>query len=461
MRPGGGAGDRGGGRDALAFAFAGLVAGVALLPSERLLDLKPAAALLAAAVLALGWALGRPLAAWQEPALTAWRWGLAAACVWALAAQWPGRVSAGFGNPGYFAAFLCLSWPLALGRPWLLALALATLAATGSRAGLAALVLQGLALAWREPARRQGVVAAGLGLAAWLALAGRESLMRPTWRPEIWRQTLAAVGERPLTGWGLQPFAAAMEGRWDPGLAARLAQSGQYVEHPHQLLLGVLFHGGLLGLVGLGLGLALLWRRLPWLGLGLLGLFLQSQADRFFFQAAALGLPLLFLGLQAPARGRVLGWVLAPALAWLALQPLWQWRQATAPALPDVPAAPMSAVQEADPAAWDRRGTALASAGDFAGAAAAFRRALQLEPSAGRALNLGNSLFSQGLFKEAEAAYGEALRLDPRSADAHFGLGYALFRQRRIREALAALDQALRLDPRHAEAATLKRQILR
>jgi tetratricopeptide (TPR) repeat protein len=458
---------KGEGGDALAFVFAGLMAAIVLLPAGALLDLKPAAALLAAAVLGLGWARRRPLQGWEPQALQAWRWALLALCATALALQGGQRVSGSFGNAAYLAGFLVLSWPLLLGRPWALGLALLTLVATGTRAAWLALAVQGAWLAWREARWRRGIALVGALLAGAAALRwGLQDFLRPTARLQVWQRTLAAAWERPWLGHGFEAFALQMDGRWGAALTQQLAETAQYVEHPHQVLLSVFFHTGLVGLLGFGLALGLLWRaRLdPALRLGLLGLLAQAQFDRYFFHAGLLGPPALLLALRLPRPARGLSIALALGLSALAMVPLWQWRQAVGPAGQLGPApvtAPKLDAGSTDPAHWDRQGTALASQGAFHEAAGAFRQALRLQPTSGRAQNLGNSLFAQGLFKEAEAAYREAVRLDPGSADAHFSLGYALYRLNRIRDAMASLDAALKLQPGHAEAATLKRQILR
>lgn len=451
---------QGEGSDALAFVFAGLMAGIVLLPSTRLLDLKLAAALLAGATLALSWALGRGTTAWMALGRDAWRWSALAVALAALLLRGAGRAEAGFGNAGYLGAFLALSWPLWLGRPWALVLMGAALLASGSRAALLAVGVQALVLAWKQPAQRRRILFTLLTLAGAAAIAwGREGLLRPTLRLEVWRQTWDAAVQLPWTGHGRLPFALAMEGRWQGALATALAQGSQYVEHPHQLLLGIFYHGGLLALALFGIALFYGQRALARQGLwlGFLGLLVHAQFDRFFFEAALLGPPLLLLACEARP-WRWLAALLVPALIYGAVEPLWASRQAVRPT--DFAQAKLAAGPN-DPAHWDQQGTALAAKGAFHEAAGAFREALRLEPTSGRAQNLGNSLFAQGLFKEAEAAYRDAVRLDPRSADAHFSLGYALYRLNRIRDAVASLDAALKLQPGHAEAATLKRQILR
>jgi hypothetical protein len=115
--------------------------------------------LLAAGVL-LAWGLGGLPAVWGEALLRHWRRAALLVAVWALlqraGLEWmPAYAAAGsklramgsYGNAGYLAAFLCLSWPLAMGwqgrrRYGALALLFAALLATQSRACLAALAVQ-------------------------------------------------------------------------------------------------------------------------------------------------------------------------------------------------------------------------------------------------------------------------------------------------------------------------------
>jgi tetratricopeptide (TPR) repeat protein len=472
---------QGEGRDALAFVLSGCVAAVALLPTRALLDLKLSAAMLAWAALCAGWAWRGKVVDSSALMLDAWRGAVLTLCVWALGMQGLHRIPGSFGNAGYFAAFLVLSWPLYLSLPKLernlaLTLLAATLLATGSRAALVALAVQGVELARRRPAWRAAIAAAlGAVLLGALVWLGKDGLLRPTLRGELWSQTLRLALQHPWLGWGMDPFVVLTEGRWTGALAQSLAANGQFAEHPHQLLLNVFFHRGLLGLALLMAALAALRYALGRCGeagallwLGVLGLIAQAQFDRFFFDAVLLTPPLLFLAQRAPLQLPPLRRLMIAAVAAMAAMQAWRpiqaWREGVASAetagLPAASAALPSAGPQ-DPAHWDQQGTALAAKGDFHGAEGAFRQALSLQPSAARAINLGNCQMMEGRYGDAEGSFRQAVALDAKNADAQFSLGYALFEQKRLKDALSALDEALRLKPGHAEASKLKEQILK
>ena len=103
--------------------------------------------------------------------------------------------------------------------------------------------------------------------------------------------------------------------------------------------------------------------------------------------------------------------------------------------------------------AWNNLGVALGAAGDPAGAEAAFREILRLDPNAPRAHgNLGNVLLGRGELDGAEAEFREAVRLDPAQAVFHNGLGMALLNKKDRAGAEAEFREAVRLDPRYARA---------
>jgi len=92
--------------------------------------------------------------------------------------------------------------------------------------------------------------------------------------------------------------------------------------------------------------------------------------------------------------------------------------------------------------------------GRYAEAAAAYRRALELDPTfAQAALNLADLQRSLARDDEAERILRELLKRTPQSAPAHHALGLALVRQRRTLEALEELALATKIapdDPRFA-----------
>jgi tetratricopeptide (TPR) repeat protein len=63
------------------------------------------------------------------------------------------------------------------------------------------------------------------------------------------------------------------------------------------------------------------------------------------------------------------------------------------------------------------------------------------------AYNQGLALANAGDFLGAEAAYRQAIALDPKLPEAWNGLGHALKKQKRYPESLAAYDRALELRP--------------
>jgi O-antigen ligase len=480
--------------------------------------------------------------AWIRILLHAWRWSVLALALYAVAqhlgldpvqsavqAGSRSRSMASFGNADYFAAFLCLSWPLFLAwsdwrRNLALVAMLSALASTGSRAALVAVGVQALLainLVWlgpkAAPAPPSGIVgqalrAYGSGRAkkrrpyllptivAFFVFLSVWDWQRPTLRLAIWDAALGLWRQRPWLGWGPGAFVPAFQEHAAAGLEASLKATNQYVEDPHQLLLAVACAGGALGLLALGAAVHYGVRRVlasrredaAALGLAAAGLLVQSQADRFFFQAGVFVPFCLLFGILArpeaaegaPAAGlrtsRLARACVSAALACLALlalqrcvRPIQIERQAAAasmdaglPALAGFDRAgqgappALSDSAASDPLAWERQGDALATQRRFPEAAQAFEQAMALQPSLGRAQNLGNCRLMDGDLRGAVAAFRQAVALDPANADAHFSLAYGLFYQRQLTESLAELDRCLRLDPANASALALRRQIL-
>ena len=108
-----------------------------------------------------------------------------------------------------------------------------------------------------------------------------------------------------------------------------------------------------------------------------------------------------------------------------------------------------------DPAAaWAEVGGALERGGQFALAAQAFALALRAQPSAKLLIRFGSALQCLGRRGEAAAAYQKALQLDPASAEAWFKLGLAYQDSRHPGRAADAYRRALALRPELAEAET-------
>ncbi len=96
--------------------------------------------------------------------------------------------------------------------------------------------------------------------------------------------------------------------------------------------------------------------------------------------------------------------------------------------------------------AYDR-GNELYASGDLAGAAAALRQAIELEPGeAAPRASMGWVLFSMGDQEGALAAFGEALALDPANADPVLGMGYVYLEVGDKVNAQASFETALELD---------------
>jgi tetratricopeptide (TPR) repeat protein len=106
------------------------------------------------------------------------------------------------------------------------------------------------------------------------------------------------------------------------------------------------------------------------------------------------------------------------------------------------------------------RGSLLLRGGDLAGAEAAFRAAVALEPTIGEMrANLGAALLARAKRMRSRAALDEAIevleaaaRLRPKTAIIHNNLGAALEAAGRGEEALAVFDAALAIAPRDATA---------
>jgi tetratricopeptide (TPR) repeat protein len=115
-------------------------------------------------------------------------------------------------------------------------------------------------------------------------------------------------------------------------------------------------------------------------------------------------------------------------------------------------AAGRNAAADETPESAFRRGESLEST-DRAGAEAAYRRSLQLDPDFADAyLNLGAMLCEARRCREAVALYDEAIRRCPKQALLHFNRAIALEDLGRLSDALASYNTCLRLDPGLADA---------
>jgi len=102
---------------------------------------------------------------------------------------------------------------------------------------------------------------------------------------------------------------------------------------------------------------------------------------------------------------------------------------------------------------FNEEGTRLYEENDLAGAIAAFRRAVALDPdNASYHTNLAVALDEDEQDADALAAYERAIELDPRQTTALLNLGYMYSESERYEEARQVWEQVIRVDPRSADA---------
>jgi tetratricopeptide (TPR) repeat protein len=128
-------------------------------------------------------------------------------------------------------------------------------------------------------------------------------------------------------------------------------------------------------------------------------------------------------------------------------------RRRPAPSLPDRP--PTSLVRDTRRAEEFFRAASALDDGDEANreeAAAAYRRALELDPYLVAALiNLANIHYTRDELVEAQALYERAIALEPDFFEAHFNLGNIHHDLGRFPEAQACYQEALRLNPHYPD----------
>lgn len=104
-------------------------------------------------------------------------------------------------------------------------------------------------------------------------------------------------------------------------------------------------------------------------------------------------------------------------------------------------------------ALWFERALLLEERHDVVDAAAAYRRALEFDPTmADASINLGRLLHQDGDPREAARLYHDALLHAPGDAVAHYNLALALEDQDRRQEAIAHYEQAVEVAPDFADA---------
>jgi tetratricopeptide (TPR) repeat protein len=127
-------------------------------------------------------------------------------------------------------------------------------------------------------------------------------------------------------------------------------------------------------------------------------------------------------------------------------------RGETWPALPD----PVMQQREnalASVTQYERRGAQALDAGEWAAAAEAFRKGLELEPdNASLRHRLGTALYGAGDAAGAVREFEETLRRHPDFTKAYFSLGMVSSLNGRPKDAIEQFSAALRLDPNYPEA---------
>ncbi|MFI5308278.1 MAG: tetratricopeptide repeat protein [Polyangiales bacterium] len=89
----------------------------------------------------------------------------------------------------------------------------------------------------------------------------------------------------------------------------------------------------------------------------------------------------------------------------------------------------------------------------FERAEAAYRRAIELDPSLANAVtNLGNLSYRRGRLEEAQNLYVRALQIDPEQPEAFYNLGFLLYDRGELAAAVLNFRRALRSDPAFADA---------
>ena len=101
---------------------------------------------------------------------------------------------------------------------------------------------------------------------------------------------------------------------------------------------------------------------------------------------------------------------------------------------------------------YNKIGIAYHNLTDFRAALENYKRALDLEPSYGEAINnIGAVYYAQRKYKQAIRQYEEALKYEPDSATIYNNLGTAHFARKQYDKAFAAIRKAVELDPKVLE----------
>ena len=123
-----------------------------------------------------------------------------------------------------------------------------------------------------------------------------------------------------------------------------------------------------------------------------------------------------------------------------------------------------SLVQNTGANEYFQQGFNLAVQDDKAGAEAAFRRAIQIDPNFAEAYaNLGSLLANQNKLEEAASNLQNAIRLKPNTPEFHYMFGQVLYAQNKMSEAVESVKKARDLfrNQGKAQEANSLEQVLR
>lgn len=103
--------------------------------------------------------------------------------------------------------------------------------------------------------------------------------------------------------------------------------------------------------------------------------------------------------------------------------------------------------------AYEHRGLGALNKGEFAAAAAYFRKGVELAPDdASLRHELGTALSLEGDTAGAVSQFEEAVRLSPRLAKSHFSLGVLMASSGRLPQAIERFSNAVKYEPNYVEA---------
>ncbi|MCM2304855.1 MAG: O-antigen ligase family protein, partial [Elusimicrobia bacterium] len=341
---------------------------------------------------------------------------------------------------------------------------------------------------WALARLRGRALAAALGAAAGAAAAAAWAFQGREWTHSlIWRDALSLWRAHPLLGCGLGRFHLEFPAFASEALKARWPEGRVIVNFAHNEYLQTLAETGPLGLAALAAVPASAWLLLRRAeaaegrlergaaAAGALALFAAAfvSPDLRFGASAFAAFALLAAAFPATAAGAAPP-ALVPAGALLlflglAVQPVLAVRRNAmeAPFHAGADAGLIRTAEERlalaprDADAAEELGFLKAKASDFAGAAAAFRLAAELDPARpGPLNNLGNLAYLAKDFDGAIGWWEKSLAAAPEQIDARLNLAKLLCETGRLKKCSGHLDEVLRRDPSNAKARVLYKKMV-